>query len=164
MASSMEVQPSSNVSDTVLASSGSSGSVSVALHPLVIMNISEHYTRIKAQDGKPDPQGRFAKFNPNVGEILHIVCDILSSQNSNKNFWSENENSRQKHNLYPCYILLNVFQCYYCFSVIGALLGTQDGRKIEIFNSFELKLDSFDDGQIVLNMEYYSTKEEQCKL
>lgn len=62
MASSMEVQPSSsNVSDTVLASSGSSGSVSVALHPLVIMNISEHYTRIKAQYGKPDPQGRFAK-------------------------------------------------------------------------------------------------------
>ena len=62
MASSMEVQPSSsNVSDNVLASSGSSGSVSVALHPLVIMNISEHYTRIKAQYGKPDPQGRFEK-------------------------------------------------------------------------------------------------------
>lgn len=61
MATSMEVQPSSSkdVSDTVLASSGSSGSVSVALHPLVIMNISEHYTRIKAQYGKPDPQGRF---------------------------------------------------------------------------------------------------------
>ena len=63
MASSMEVQPSSSkdVSDTVLASSGSSGSVSVALHPLVIMNISEHYTRIKAQYGKPNPQGRFNK-------------------------------------------------------------------------------------------------------
>ena len=63
MASSMEVQPSSSkdVSDTVLASSGSSGSVSVALHPLVIMNISEHYTRIKAQYGKPNPQGRLNK-------------------------------------------------------------------------------------------------------
>lgn len=60
--------------------------------------------------------------------------------------------------------LLNVFQFYCCFSVIGALLGTQDGRKIEIFNSFELQFDTFDDGQIVLNMEYYSTKEEQCKL
>ena len=48
--------------------------------------------------------------------------------------------------------------------MIGALLGTQDGRKIEIFNSFELQFDTFDDGQIVLNMEYYSTKEEQCKL
>ena len=47
--------------------------------------------------------------------------------------------------------------------VIGALLGTQDGRKIEIFNSFELQFDLFDDGQIVINMEYYKTKEEQCK-
>ena len=26
-------------------------SVTVALHPLVIMNISDHYTRIKAQEG-----------------------------------------------------------------------------------------------------------------
>ena len=47
--------------------------------------------------------------------------------------------------------------------MIGALLGTQDGRKIEIFNSFELQFDLFDDGQIVINMEYYKTKEEQCK-
>ena len=58
MASSMEVQSASkDVSETVLASSGSSGSVSVALHPLVIMNISEHYTRIKAQYGNTNPQG-----------------------------------------------------------------------------------------------------------
>jgi len=31
----------------------STGSVSVALHPLVIMNISEHWTRVSAQEGKP---------------------------------------------------------------------------------------------------------------
>jgi len=31
----------------------SSGSVSVSLHPLVIMNISEHWTRVSAQEGKP---------------------------------------------------------------------------------------------------------------
>jgi len=47
--------------------------------------------------------------------------------------------------------------------VIGALLGTQDGRTIEIFNSFELQFDLFDDGQLVINMAYYKTKEEQCK-
>ena len=47
--------------------------------------------------------------------------------------------------------------------MIGALLGTQNGRNIEIFNSFELQFDLFDDGQIVINMEYYKTKEEQCK-
>ena len=47
--------------------------------------------------------------------------------------------------------------------MIGALLGTQNGQNIEIFNSFELQFDLFDDGQIVINMEYYKTKEEQCK-
>lgn len=30
---------------------GISGSVSVSLHPLVIMNISDHYTRAKVQGG-----------------------------------------------------------------------------------------------------------------
>ena len=59
----MEVVQSTSSSDSkdnpdnVLASSGVMGSVSVALHPLVIMNISEHYTRIRAQNGKPNPQG-----------------------------------------------------------------------------------------------------------
>ena len=66
MAAPMEVvaQPSKFDSkgggpSNVLASSGVVGSVSVALHPLVIMNISEHYTRIKAQEGNPNPQGQF---------------------------------------------------------------------------------------------------------
>jgi len=33
----------------------SAGSVTVSLHPLVIMNISEHWTRVTAQEGKPTP-------------------------------------------------------------------------------------------------------------
>ena len=37
----------------VLAASGTTGSVSVSLHPLVIMNVSEHWTRVRAQEGKP---------------------------------------------------------------------------------------------------------------
>jgi len=44
----------------VTASAGTSGSVSVSLHPLVIMNISEHWTRSRAQEGKPT-QGRNVK-------------------------------------------------------------------------------------------------------
>ena len=36
----------------VMASSGATGSVSVLLHPLVVMNISEHWTRVRAQEGK----------------------------------------------------------------------------------------------------------------
>ena len=41
----------------VMASSGTQGSVSVALHPVVIMNISEHWTRTRAQEGE-SKQGR----------------------------------------------------------------------------------------------------------
>ena len=37
----------------VVASPGTVGSVSVKLHPLVIMNISEHWTRTKVQEGTP---------------------------------------------------------------------------------------------------------------
>ena len=46
----MEVEESGQVKN-VMASSGTVGSVSVSLHPLVIMNISEHWTRIRAQSG-----------------------------------------------------------------------------------------------------------------
>lgn len=55
MATQMEVdEPVSSV----MAAPGTIGSVTVALHPLVIMNISEHWTRVKAQEGKPT-QGNF---------------------------------------------------------------------------------------------------------
>merc|ERR1719315_179239 len=37
--------------DSVMASAGTVGSVSVSLHPLVILNISEHWTRQRAQEG-----------------------------------------------------------------------------------------------------------------
>nr|CAG4645634.1 EOG090X08T4 [Lynceus sp. MCZ IZ 141354] len=95
----MEVDDSSK--RRVMASSGTPGSVSVLIHPLVIMNISEHWTRIKAQDGK-------------------------------------------------------------ALQVLGALIGQQKGRTLEIMNSFELMFDTIDDA-IILNREYYNTKEEQFK-
>ncbi len=44
------VASTSSDKSSVLAS-GVVGSVSVSLHPLVIMNISEHWTRTKAQNG-----------------------------------------------------------------------------------------------------------------
>lgn len=98
--SEMEVEESGQVKN-VMASSGTVGSVSVSLHPLVIMNISEHWTRIRAQSGA----------------------------------------ARQ---------------------VIGALIGKQKGRNIEIMNSFEL-LFSVIGGDIVIDRDYYNTKEEQFK-
>lgn len=41
----------SSSSSRVMASSGTVGSVSISLHPLVIMNVSEHWTRLRAQEG-----------------------------------------------------------------------------------------------------------------
>ncbi|XP_072035041.1 COP9 signalosome complex subunit 6-like [Amphiura filiformis] len=106
MAAKMEVDEepgtsNSSNSSSVMASSGTTGSVTVALHPLVIMNISEHWTRIRAQEGKPT-------------------------------------------------------------QVLGALIGKQKGRNIEVFNSFELLFDLVE-GDIVVDKEYYNTKEEQFK-
>lgn len=39
--------------NSIMAASSTVGSVTVSLHPLVIMNISEHWTRTKAQAGSP---------------------------------------------------------------------------------------------------------------
>ncbi|XP_043480834.1 COP9 signalosome complex subunit 6 [Leptopilina heterotoma] len=41
----------SNTACRIMASSGTVGSVSISLHPLVIMNVSEHWTRLRAQEG-----------------------------------------------------------------------------------------------------------------
>lgn len=41
-------------SNGIMAAAGTAGSVSVSLHPLVIMNISEHWTRTKVQAGHPE--------------------------------------------------------------------------------------------------------------
>lgn len=99
MATSMEVDaPAAN---GVMAAMGTTGSVTISLHPLVIMNVSEHWTRARAQEGKP-------------------------------------------------------------VQVLGALIGQQRGRNIEVMNSFELVFDHID-GDIVVNMEYYQTKEGQFK-
>merc|ERR1711862_846893 len=99
MATSMEVDTPST--SGVMAAAGTSGSVTVSLHPLVIMNVSEHWTRARAQEGR-------------------------------------------------------------AMQVLGALIGQQKGRNIEVMNSFELVFDNVD-GNIVINMEYYQTKEEQFK-
>lgn len=47
-------------------------------------------------------------------------------------------------------------------SVVGALIGKQKGRNIEIMNSFELVF-SVIGGDIVIDKDYYNTKEEQCE-
>lgn len=50
----------------------------------------------------------------------------------------------------------------YLIPVIGALIGKQKGRTLEIMNSFELVYTTLLD-KIVIDRDYYNTKEEQCK-
>lgn len=58
---SVTMKPSSELSNSVMASPATVPSVTVSLHPLVIMNISEHWTRIRAQNGSPQ-QGQLSSF------------------------------------------------------------------------------------------------------
>jgi len=51
---------------------------------------------------------------------------------------------------------------FYLFLVVGALIGKQKGRNIEVMNSFELVFDRVDSA-IIINMDYYNIKEEHCK-
>lgn len=109
-------------SSQVMANQSIIPSVTVSLHPLVIMNISEHWTRIRAQK-KRKQQG--------------------------------------KHYFYICFqesFLLELFP----YVVIGALIGKQKGRNIEVMNSFELKFEVVDD-EIIILRDYYNTKELQYK-
>lgn len=67
----MDVEEVVTTPKSVMASSGTVGSVSISLHPLVIMNISEHWTRIRAQEGAAH-QG-----NANLCSILHIKLQLI---------------------------------------------------------------------------------------
>lgn len=55
----------------VMASPSTIPSVTVSLHPLVIMNISEHWTRIRAQEGLPS-QGTNFNF-----ALIQIICSVV---------------------------------------------------------------------------------------
>jgi len=74
----------------------------VMLHPLVLVNISDHWTRWKVQNNVDNPR------------------------------------------------------------VIGALVGIQSGRNVEIFNSFELVYNMVD-GSIVIDQRFLAQKQEQFK-
>lgn len=45
--------PTPGGTKSVVVTTATSGSVTVSLHPLVIMNVSEHWTRLRAQEGSP---------------------------------------------------------------------------------------------------------------
>ncbi|KAL7752291.1 hypothetical protein RI367_002337 [Sorochytrium milnesiophthora] len=100
MADTNSSSSSSGASGVVVPHKSESG-LNYFLHPLVIMNMSDHYTRFRTQ--KQDPM----------------------------------------------------------VSVYGALLGTQSGRSIEIFNSFEINVSG--ERELTVNKELFITRQEQYK-
>ncbi len=46
--------------------------------------------------------------------------------------------------------------------MIGAIIGQHRGRHLEIMNSFELVFQMVDN-LVVIDRDYYRTKEEQCE-
>eukprot|EP01118_Nematostelium_gracile_P003167 TRINITY_DN135_c0_g1_i1.p1 TRINITY_DN135_c0_g1~~TRINITY_DN135_c0_g1_i1.p1 ORF type:complete len:311 (-),score=85.11 TRINITY_DN135_c0_g1_i1:84-1016(-) len=90
------------VSGSVVERESTQGALNIMLHPVVIMNISDHWTRAKVQSKKPNPR------------------------------------------------------------VLGALLGIQNGRNLEIFNSFELPFEEKSNG-IIIKSDYLLQKSEQFK-
>jgi len=44
-----------DANESVIAAEGTTSSVTLLLHPLVVINISEHFTRIRAQSGVDSP-------------------------------------------------------------------------------------------------------------
>jgi len=79
-----------------------SSTLDLRLHPLVIINISDHWIRSKVQGNIQNPR------------------------------------------------------------VVGAIVGIQNGRTVEIFNSYELKYDEVD-GLVVFDLEFLANKSEQFK-
>lgn len=127
--------------------SGVTGSVSVALHPLVILNISDHWIRIRSQEGRPmqgmNDDALQEKWHLHITyrpSHVQVCCSVTECKDT---FWRQ---------------ILFFVSC----SVIGALIGKQEGRNIEVMNSFELLSHTIDD-RVHIDKEYYYTKEEQCE-
>jgi len=86
----------------LIVSAGAHGSVTVAIHPLVVMNMSEHWTRCKAQNN-------------------HQPAEVF-----------------------------------------GALLGKQEGRHLEVMNSFEMLVEKVEHFSSI-DREFFNTREAQYK-
>jgi len=95
----MEIDKTGTTAGAIIEKEGGSA-LEIALHPLVLINISDHYTRAKYTSNERNPR------------------------------------------------------------VIGALLGVQSGRSVEVTNSFELVY-SVVDGAVIIDVDYLKRKQEQ---
>lgn len=83
----MEVESKDNgqSNDVMAVGSIANGSVSASLHPLVIMNVSEHWTRLRAQEGSPQPV-----FGALIGKQTGRDMEIMNSFELNYKMEADN--------------------------------------------------------------------------
>ncbi|XP_017082775.1 COP9 signalosome complex subunit 6 [Drosophila eugracilis] len=86
-------QPQGNI----MAAAGISGSVTISLHPLVIMNISEHWTRFRAQHGEPRQVygaliGKQKGRNIEIMNSFELKTDVIEQETViNKDYYNKKE-------------------------------------------------------------------------
>ncbi|BFF92415.1 COP9 signalosome complex subunit 6 [Drosophila madeirensis] len=86
-------QPKGNV----MAAQGTTGSVTISLHPLVIMNISEHWTRFRAQHGEPRQVygaliGKQKGRNIEIMNSFELKTDVIGDETIiNKDYYNKKE-------------------------------------------------------------------------
>lgn len=144
------------VSDQVVAG-GSVGYVNVSLHPLVVMNVSDHFTRVKVQNDIPA-----SNISGTTIIIIQWACTCMYNYVCIMYVFTYGilVINHSVCVLYTCYVL-----CLFAsiISVYGVLLGQQKGRSVEICNSYELLVEKTEDGRLVCDKEYFLAKEDQCK-
>ncbi|EDV94715.1 COP9 signalosome complex subunit 6 [Drosophila grimshawi] len=91
--SNKQAQPKGNI----MAASGTIASVTISLHPLVIMNISEHWTRFRAQHGEPRQVygaliGKQKGRNIEVMNSFELKADEIADETIiNKDYYNKKE-------------------------------------------------------------------------
>jgi hypothetical protein len=59
----------------VVASKASASGLQIKLHPLVLVNIADHITKLRVQTSNPDPLGMLCYAAQFIWEIHANVCD-----------------------------------------------------------------------------------------
>ena len=109
-----------------------SGGLAVKLHPLVLINISEHYTRLTATAEGAGGQGMSAEQQQKVEQEKGLPAGSLASTSSEAGEPSVTAGG----------------------TVIGALYGKQLGLDMHILHSFEMKVQSKEDGSYSIESDH----------
>jgi len=101
--------------NSVMAPPTVAPSVIIALHPLVIINISEHWTRVKAQLGKA-----VKVYGALLGRQKGRNIELCTSFEMKMNKCSDMEDAEEDIDLE--FLNTNIAQCDFCFNYLRLML------------------------------------------